>query len=116
VPAPADFVVEAISHPFTRLPDPVLLPWLPTLITSLRSRGADLAPLLIREAGRIFPGRLADLDTWLPPWQTDPATATARPSRGRCPLRRLRVGQGRRARAAAPRHGVCSTAGWGPAG
>ena len=55
----ADFVVEAVSNAFGRLPDPVLLPWLPTLITTLRSGGAELAPLLIREAGRIFPGRLA---------------------------------------------------------
>ncbi|MFF9625106.1 hypothetical protein [Streptomyces griseosporeus] len=80
VPALADFVVEAVSHAFARLPDPVLLPWLPSLITSLRGGGADLAPLLIREAGRIFPGRLADLDAWVPPWRADPAPAPARPS------------------------------------
>jgi hypothetical protein len=69
-PAPglADFVVEAVSHAFARLPDPVLLPWLPTLITTLKAGGADLAPLLIREAGRIFPSRLAALDEWVPPW------------------------------------------------
>ncbi|MFE2267092.1 hypothetical protein [Streptomyces griseosporeus] len=80
VPALADFVVEAVSHAFARLPDPVLLPWLPTLITSLRGGGADLAPLLIREAARIFPARLADLDTWVPPWRADPAPAPARSS------------------------------------
>ncbi|MFF9276905.1 hypothetical protein [Streptomyces griseosporeus] len=80
VPALADFVVEAVSHAFARLPDPVLLPWLPTLITGLRGGGADLAPLLIREAARIFPGRLADLDTWVPPWRADPASAPARSS------------------------------------
>ncbi|WP_381559972.1 hypothetical protein [Streptomyces eurythermus] len=80
VPGLADFAVEAVSHAFARLPDPLLLPWLPTLITTLRGSGADLAPLLIREAGRIFPGRLAALDTWVPPWQAAPATATARPS------------------------------------
>ncbi|MCX5149618.1 DUF5682 family protein [Streptomyces sp. NBC_00320] len=72
VPQLADFVVEAVSNAFARLPDPVLLPWLPTLITTLRSGGAELAPLLIREAGRIFPGRLAALDTWIPPWQDRP--------------------------------------------
>jgi len=72
-PAPglADFVVEAVSNAFARLPDPVLLPWLPTLISTLRAGGAELAPLLIREAGRIFPGRLAALDEWVPPWQTE---------------------------------------------
>lgn len=30
VPGLADFVVEAVSNAFARLPDPVLLPWLPT--------------------------------------------------------------------------------------
>ncbi len=68
VPALADFVVEAVSNAFARLPDTVLLPWLPTLITTLRADGGDLAPLLIREAGRVFPGRLPALDAWTPPW------------------------------------------------
>jgi hypothetical protein len=63
-------VVEAVSNAFGRLPDAVLLPWLPLLITTLRSGAADLAPLLIREAGRVFPGRLAALDAWIPPWRT----------------------------------------------
>lgn len=69
VPGLADVVVEAVSNAFGRLPDAVLLPWLPTLITTLRSGAADLAPLLIREAGRIFPARLAALDAWVPPWR-----------------------------------------------
>ncbi|GGW35367.1 DUF5682 family protein [Streptomyces griseoloalbus] len=78
VPGLADVVVEAVSNAFGRLPDEVLLPWLPLLITTLRSGAADLAPLLIREAGRIFPARLAVLDGWIPPWrapQTDPFAA-----------------------------------------
>ncbi|MEU8749148.1 DUF5682 family protein [Streptomyces chartreusis] len=78
VPGLADVVVEAVSNAFGRLPDTVLLPWLPLLITTLRSGASDLAPLLIREAGRIFPGRLAALDAWVPPWrmpQTDPFAA-----------------------------------------
>lgn len=78
VPGLTDFVVEAVSNAFGRLPDAVLLPWLPTLITTLRSDGADLAPLLIREAGRIFPGRLAALDTWVPPWRARPEPQAAR--------------------------------------
>jgi hypothetical protein len=76
VPALTDFVVEAVSNAFGRLPDPVLLPWLPTLITTLRSSGTDLAPLLIREAGRIFPGRLAALDAWVPPWRAQSVPET----------------------------------------
>ncbi|MFD5586989.1 hypothetical protein ACFWII_24745 [Streptomyces sp. NPDC127063] len=83
VPGLADFVVEAVSHAFAQLPDPVLLPWLPTLVTTLRGSGADLAPLLIREAGRVFPGRLADLDAWTPPWRAEPASADPHPARDR---------------------------------
>ncbi|MFF0739720.1 hypothetical protein ACFYVL_04890 [Streptomyces sp. NPDC004111] len=75
VPALTGFVVEAVSNAFARLPDPVLLPWLPTLITSLRANGAELAAPLIREAGRTFPGRLAELDAWVPPWQAGPAVS-----------------------------------------
>lgn len=80
VPGLTDFVVEAVSNAFGRLPDPVLLPWLPTLITTLRSGGAELAPLLIREAGRTFPGRLAALDTWVPPWRARPEPEAAHPT------------------------------------
>jgi hypothetical protein len=81
VPGLTDFVVEAVSNAFARLPDPVLLPWLPTLITTLRADGAELAPLLVREAGRVFPGRLAALDTWLPPWRGRDLPAPASRSR-----------------------------------
>ncbi|MDG9718017.1 DUF5682 family protein [Streptomyces sp. DH24] len=81
VPGLTDFVVEAVSNAFARLPDPVLLPWLPTLISTLRSGGAELAPLLVREAGRIFPGRLAALDSWVPPWLAQPDPAAALPKR-----------------------------------
>ncbi|MFF9351971.1 hypothetical protein [Streptomyces sp. NPDC014734] len=81
VPSLTDFVVEAVSNAFGRLPDPVLLPWLPTLISTLRSGGSELAPLLIREAGRIFPGRLAALDAWVPPWRVPPEPEAARPGR-----------------------------------
>ncbi|GAB3430309.1 DUF5682 family protein [Actinophytocola sediminis] len=85
-PAPGlvDFVVEAVSNAFARLPDPVLLPWLPTLITTLKAGGADLAPLLIREAARMFPSRLAALDEWQPPWLAgEPSPVTPRAARGR---------------------------------
>jgi hypothetical protein len=88
VPALADFVVESVSNAFGRLPDPVLLPWLPALISTLRSSGAELAPLLTREAGRIFPGRLAALDAWVPPWR-DQAEPEAPPAE-----RATQAGQG----------------------
>jgi len=81
VPALTDFVVEAVPNAFGRLPDPVLLPWLPTLIAVLRSGGAESAPLLIREAGRIFPGRLSALDEWVPPWRVRPEPETLNTAR-----------------------------------
>ncbi|MER5335264.1 hypothetical protein [Micromonospora sp. NPDC002717] len=68
VPGLAPFVVEVMSSAFARLPDPVLLPWLPTLITTLRDHGPELVPLLVREAGRTFPASLPALDSWVPPW------------------------------------------------
>ncbi|MFF2024564.1 hypothetical protein ACFVW2_22505 [Streptomyces sp. NPDC058171] len=79
VPQLADFVVEAVSNAFARLPDPVLLPWLPTLISTLRAGGTERAPLLIREAGRTFPGKLTALDAWVPPWQSAPAAPPVLP-------------------------------------
>ncbi|MFF4794840.1 hypothetical protein ACFY2M_34975 [Streptomyces sp. NPDC001276] len=81
VPGLADVVVEAVSNAFGRLPDTVLLPWLPLLITTMRSGAAELAPLLIREAGRIFPGRLAALDAWIPPWRMPPVPPATRRTR-----------------------------------
>ncbi|MCU7728937.1 DUF5682 family protein [Actinoplanes sp. KI2] len=69
----APFVVETLSKAFARLPDPVLLPWLPTLITTLRAQAAELVPVLTREAGRTFPGTLAALDDWTAPWNASSA-------------------------------------------
>lgn len=82
VPSLVDFVVETMSNAFARVPDPLLLPWLPTLISTLRSRGAQFVPLLIREAGRLFPGRLPALDEWVPPWLDQPAPVAVRTSTG----------------------------------
>ncbi|WP_432907246.1 hypothetical protein ACQP1S_15300 [Micromonospora matsumotoense] len=76
VPGLAPFVVETMSTAFARLPDPVLLPWLPTLITTLREHGPELVPLLVREAARTFPGTLPELDAWVPPWLAPAPTPT----------------------------------------
>ncbi|WP_019927517.1 DUF5682 family protein [Nocardia sp. BMG111209] len=77
-PAPTlkPFVVEILSKSFGTLPDTVLLPWLPGLITNLRNHAADLVPTLIREASRTFPPTLPTLDTWTPPWSTTPPPDT----------------------------------------
>jgi len=74
-PALAPFVVEVISKAFARLPDPVLLPWLPRLITTLRDQAHELVPVLVREAGRTFPASLPAVDAWVPPWSAPPTPA-----------------------------------------
>ncbi|MFY1653043.1 DUF5682 family protein [Solwaraspora sp. WMMB762] len=76
VPTLAPFVVEVLSAAFGQLPDPVLLPWLPTLITTLREQAGELVPILVREAGRTFPASLPALDSWTPPWAAVAHTAT----------------------------------------
>ncbi|WP_017537783.1 DUF5682 family protein [Nocardiopsis halophila] len=68
VPELAPFVVEAVSEAFARLPDRVLLPWLPNLVETLRKDAGAMMPALVREAGRTFPGQLEALDAWTPPW------------------------------------------------
>ncbi|WP_067807758.1 DUF5682 family protein [Actinomadura formosensis] len=80
-PALASLVVEVLSKAFARLPDAVLLPWLPKLITTLRDHAAEMVPVLVREAGRTFPATLPALDSWVPPWSApeDPG-ATAPPA------------------------------------
>jgi hypothetical protein len=85
VPRLAPFVVETLSKAFGQLPDPVLLPWLPTLITTLRTHAAELVPVLTREAGRTFPGTPTGIDSWTPPWHARnaaPEAAGARPGAG----------------------------------
>ncbi|GAB2679955.1 DUF5682 family protein [Nocardia goodfellowii] len=72
VPTLKPFIVEVLSKAFGRLPDSVLLPWLPTLITTLKDQAAELIPSLTREAGRTFPGTLSALESWVPPWIARP--------------------------------------------
>jgi hypothetical protein len=78
-PAPvlSGFVVELLSKAFARLPDRVLLPWLPTLITTFKQQAGELVPVLIREAARTFPATLPAVDAWTPPWEAGPAPTSA---------------------------------------
>ncbi|MEV8510949.1 DUF5682 family protein [Dactylosporangium sp. NPDC051484] len=76
VPKLTPFVVELMSNAFAKLPDPVLLPWLPTLITTLRDQASELVPVLIREAGRTFPATLPAVDAFVPPWLAKPRSRT----------------------------------------
>ncbi|MEU4698868.1 DUF5682 family protein [Nonomuraea dietziae] len=83
-PAPVltPFVVEVLSGAFGRLPDDVLLPWLPNLITTLRREAPELVPVLVREAGLTYPASLAAVDAWVPPWSAQSAKGTG----GRAPV------------------------------
>jgi hypothetical protein len=76
-PAPtlSGFVVELLSKAFAQLPDRVLLPWLPTLITTFKDQAGELVPVLIREAARTFPATLPAVDAWTPPWLAGPTKA-----------------------------------------
>nr|WP_232541625.1 DUF5682 family protein [Nocardia bovistercoris] len=84
VPTVKPFVVEMLSKAFGRLPDAVLLPWLPTLITTLRTQAGELVPALTREAGRTFPGDRAGIAAFVPPWEREesPPPVAAVPSGG----------------------------------
>lgn len=64
------FVVELFSRVFEQLPDSVLIPWLPTLVLSLRRNATVLQPL-IKEAGMVFPATLQELSAWQPRWMED---------------------------------------------
>lgn len=77
-PAPAlkPFVVELLSKAFGTLPDAVLLPWLPKLITTLKDQAGELIPGLISEAGRTFPGSLPAVDTFVALWSLESPTPT----------------------------------------
>jgi hypothetical protein len=71
-------VVELLSRAFERLPDRVLLPWLPGLILALRPHAGTVLPGLLKEASLCFPETLEALRDWLPPWQAAaPETASA---------------------------------------
>jgi hypothetical protein len=70
-------VVELMSRAFERLPDTVLMPWLPGLLASLRPHMATVLPTLLKEASGSFPGSLKALGTWQPPWEAKCAPAAA---------------------------------------
>jgi hypothetical protein len=67
-PLVARLVVELLSRAFEKLPDTVLMPWLPGLLMVLRPHGDAVLPALLKEASACFPAGLAALRDWAPPW------------------------------------------------
>jgi hypothetical protein len=80
-PRLAPLGVELLSRAFAELPDHVLLPWMPSLITALEDRKADVLPGLFREALAVLPRTAAAADGWMAPWaeapRVDAVVATA---------------------------------------
>jgi hypothetical protein len=72
-PLVARLVVELLSRAFAKLPDAVLMPWLPGLLMTLRPHADSVLPSLLKEASACFPADLKALSTWTPPWDA-PAT------------------------------------------
>ena len=68
-PLVARLVVELLSRAFEKLPDAVLMPWLPSLLMTLRPHGEAVLPALLKEAATCYPGNLAALRDWTPPWE-----------------------------------------------
>ena len=78
--------VELLSRAFGALPDEVLVPWLPTLVVTLRPLGGQLTQSLLREAGLAFPRGLGELPRWEFPWERElPALAPASESPQKAP-------------------------------
>lgn len=68
-PLVAGLVVELISKAFERLPDAILMPWMPSLIMSLKPHVGSVLPTLLKEARASYPAHLDELDDWTLPWE-----------------------------------------------
>ena len=68
-PLVAGVVVEVISRAFARLPERVLVTWLPSLLTGLRPLAGSSLPALFAEVSVRFPRTGRELDGWVPPWE-----------------------------------------------
>jgi hypothetical protein len=73
-------VAELVGKAFERLPDRVLMPWLPGLILMLRQTGGEVLPALFKEVSAGLPNRLAGLADWQPPWRKPAAGPVASPA------------------------------------
>jgi hypothetical protein len=67
-PMVGNLTVELLSKAFERLPDRVLMPWLPRLLMMLRPHAATALPTLVKEAVALFPPNLDALGRWEAPW------------------------------------------------
>lgn len=68
-PLVSRLVVELLSKAFERLPDSILMPWLPGLIMTLKPLGVELMPTLLKDAAGFYPQKAKALDDWKAPWE-----------------------------------------------
>ncbi|MES2706775.1 MAG: DUF5682 family protein [Verrucomicrobiota bacterium] len=78
-PVMSGFTVELMSKAFAWLPDSILMPWLPSLLMSLKEHANTTGALatLLKEAGAIFPRSLPALEAWTPPWDRHQAASAS---------------------------------------
>jgi hypothetical protein len=76
-PLVGGLTVELLSKAFERLPDRLLMPWLPRLLMMLRPHAGTTLPILVKEAAALFPGRLDALVGWQAPWYRTKAAPEA---------------------------------------
>lgn len=79
-PQVSSLTMELMSKSFARLPDRILMPWLPRLVMMLRPYASTSLPGLVKEAAAAFPSNLDDLETWNPPWKASSDEPTTAPT------------------------------------
>jgi hypothetical protein len=75
-PRAAQLSVELLGRAFVRLPDAVLLPWMPGLLTTLNEQARDVGPLLMKALASALPSP-DGIERWSPPWMTAEVTPPA---------------------------------------
>src|SRR5262249_11077018 len=78
-PLVGSLTVELLSKAFERLPDRLLMPWLPKLLMMLRPYSTSALPALVKEAAALFPAGLDALGQWQPPGYRPTASTADRP-------------------------------------
>ena len=88
-PRAADLAVEQLGRAFQELPDAVLLPWMPALVSVLNRQGGAGLAQVIKIAKRSLPKTLDQLDKWTPSWRKKPEfdqSQEGQPQEGETPL------------------------------
>ena len=110
-PRLAATAVGLLGRAFDKLPDHVLLPWMPGLLMALRTSGDAVGPVL-REALRVLPRSAEEARSWEAPWEREAAPVAVVEVAGEL----LAVVSAHAEAADAWAAGLGVDAGWAPAG